>query len=659
MRNWWRLVANRAFGACAILLVGFVIGCQKPKPSDPAPEPKSPADAGGGASTIGGNSTSPASSSPMTMEQLLGTLPKDKLPKSGPDGAGARNGAKEWLSQNVVGKSIEVAFRVHKIEKPDAAGNKYDVTPIAMIGKDNPQTRRPNLGIPVGETRVGPHQCILQIFGPDPTWPNVPASQLPKFEAFEGKVVRFRGKIESVTFDDGDNDQQLIFSVTLAELDPVADSKPTETVNPSTTPNPIGSSETPEQLVATVMKGLPKAALASEFPAPNPDATWMDKLVPADSSYPYHRMIGPLVDGQLHGEVRAYGPKRRLMMIENFSHGKLQGTKRLFYPSGKPFELFTLENNQFQGPQYRWNENGTIAQISTWKDGVLEGPNATFYPDGKPWVLSEMKNGKYEGIRYYYLPSGELVGRARWQNGKEVSRDELVTRLATEFEQHSLDVLSRKKWVFKGFWTNTLQELPGPVEGRRKVGEWYSLFNGKDTRGWWTEMTSDGTPEKWAQWEVKDGILTGTSLVTGRISHLISDDDFLNFHLRAEVRIDDSSNSGICFGFPYVHSPALLGYEAQIAMTDKAMVTGGLARNSTRVLSKGTLHHQGGEWFTMEIIVRDGKIVVKVNDNTTAEAKFESYQGRDLLRGHIGLQVHGAKPTKVEFRKVEIMPLPD
>lgn len=658
MRNWWRLAATPAFGACAILLAGLIIGCQKPKPSPPGPEPKPPADAGGGVGgTIAGGSTSPSSASPTTMEKLLATVPKDKLPKPGPDGADARSGAKEWLNQNAVGKSIEVAFRVDKIEKPSAQGN-YDVTPITNIGTDSPQTRRPNLGIPVGETRVGPHQCILQIFGPDPTWSNVPASQLPKFEGLVGNVVRFRGKIEAVAFDQGDNDQQLVFSVTLTELDAVADAKPTETVNPSTPPNSKGSSEDSEQLLATVMKGLPKAAFASEFPAPSPDGTWEDKIVPADASYPYLRMIGPLVDGQPHGEFRAYGPKRRLMMIENFSHGKLQGTKRLFYPSGKPFELFTLENDQLQGPQYRWNENGTIAQISTWKDGVLEGPNATFYPDGKPWALSEMKNGKYEGIRYYYSPTGELVGRSRWENGKEVSRDELVTRLATEFEQHSMDVMSRKKWVLKGFWTNSLQELPGPVEGRLKVGEWHSLFNGKDTRGFWPQMTSDGTPEKYAQWEVKDGILTGTSLVKGRIAHLISDDDFLNFHLRAQVRIDDSSNSGICFGFPYIHSPPLLGYEAQIAMTDSAMVTGGLARG-TRVLQKGVLHHKAGEWFTMEIIVRDGKIVVKVNDNTTAEAKFESYQGRDLLRGHIGLQVHGAKPTKVEFRKVEIMPLPD
>lgn len=167
--------------------------------------------------------------------------------------------------------------------------------------------------------------------------------------------------------------------------------------------------------------------------------------------------------------------------------------------------------------------------------------------------------------------------------------------------------------------------------------------------------------EKWSQWEVKDGILIGTGKGTGndRITHLISDDDFLNFHLKAEVRIDDASNSGICFGYPYVHSTPLLGYEAQIAMKDKAAVTGGLIHHTRVKQRQKPLHHQAGEWFTMEIIVRDGKVVVKVNGNTTAEEKLEPYSGLvEVVRGHIGLQVHG-KASRVEFRKVEILPLPD
>jgi hypothetical protein len=335
----------------------------------------------------------------------------------------------------------------------------------------------------------------------------------------------------------------------------------------------------------------------------------------------------------------------------------------------------TFVDGLADGHSYRWHENGILAYFDTWKKGVQDGPTGSYSTSGKPTILCEMKAGKYEGVRNIYLPSGPLFAQALWKDGVEVERVVLG-----EVKQNFLDVDSlaniekvfQQKSVLKDHWTDSRQQQPGPVEGRRKVNEWHSLFNGKDTAGWWPQITTDGTPEKWVEWEVKEGVLIGRTVPqpapergrakpVGKILHLISDDDFLNFHLKAEVRIDATSNSGICFGAPHVYVSPVVGYEAQIAMADKAMVTGGLGRAGHAMRRElNPLHHKADEWFTMEVIVRDGKVVVKVNGTTTAEEKWEPYKGNTSERGHIGLQVHSSgQPSRVEFRKVEIMPLPD
>src|SRR5437879_2043773 len=65
---------------------------------------------------------------------------------------------------------------------------------------------------------------------------------------------------------------------------------------------------------------------------------------------------------------------------------------------------------------------------------------------------------------------------------------------------------------------------------------WVKLFNGKDLKGWKTHEKYPG------KWTVKENILVST----GKVSHLYSErGDFKNFHVRAEVKINDKGNSGL------------------------------------------------------------------------------------------------------------------
>ena len=175
--------------------------------------------------------------------------------------------------------------------------------------------------------------------------------------------------------------------------------------------------------------------------------------------------------------------------------------------------------------------------------------------------------------------------------------------------------------------------------------EWVSLFNGTDLTGW-----KPVPPESGGKWTVEQGEIVGRGEDQ---SHLFTvRDDFTDFHIRAEVKVNATGNSGICFRTKYFGQGRLKGngYEANIE-GDKSIPwqTGSLMH----IDAKGQVTDQivkPGEWFVLEVIVRDNRFIVKVNGAVTADVVDAS---RTYNRGHIALQQ--LRPTEVHFRKIEIM----
>jgi hypothetical protein len=188
---------------------------------------------------------------------------------------------------------------------------------------------------------------------------------------------------------------------------------------------------------------------------------------------------------------------------------------------------------------------------------------------------------------------------------------------------------------------------PDPLRG------WVQLFNGKDLSGWKTHPAQPGG------WAVLDGILVGRSV---RANHLFSErDDYRNFHLHAEARINHQGNSGIYFrsNFGVDRGKYPTGYEAQILHSyprANTPLTGSLVRfvNVTRPLV------EADEWFTIEVIANDNHIVIKVNGAITVDFVDRANTYR---RGHLALQAMSDAVVKgqtiVQFRKIEIKELPD
>jgi len=118
------------------------------------------------------------------------------------------------------------------------------------------------------------------------------------------------------------------------------------------------------------------------------------------------KVVNKLYEGQWKYYHKA---SKSIMATENYSKGKLEGLRSVFYPSGKIAEEMVYKNNLKNGFYKRYTETGIIIEESNYKNNQFEGL-AIFRDADDGTIVSKGKfvNGKKSGI-WQFFEKGKLV----------------------------------------------------------------------------------------------------------------------------------------------------------------------------------------------------------------------------------------------------------
>ena len=194
---------------------------------------------------------------------------------------------------------------------------------------------------------------------------------------------------------------------------------------------------------------------------------------------------------------------------------------------------------------------------------------------------------------------------------------------------------------------------------------WISLFDGTTLEGWRPSENKDS-------WQVENGAL----VTRGPRSHLFYDGnvqnaDFKNFELRAEVKTEPGSNSGIFFHTEYQETgwPGK-GYECQVINSNPQVEPGEYVEHKMTGSLYGIRNVwkspvPDNEWFKYRITVTGRTIRTYINGELMADyTEPETSTGPDdrpglrLSSGTFALQCHDPNST-VYFKNIKVHPLPD
>jgi len=169
---------------------------------------------------------------------------------------------------------------------------------------------------------------------------------------------------------------------------------------------------------------------------------------------------------------------------------------------------------------------------------------------------------------------------------------------------------------------------------------WIGLLAGNSFTGW--------TPDKPAQWKIKNGVVTGT----GPRSHLRSTQNFTNMALKVEAMAEQGANGGIFFRVSGTRAGNLQdGYEAQVENGGDRYPTGSLynIRAATEKLVNET------EWFEVHVVAIGSRIVIRVNDSVTVDYTDPA---RKYTEGRLALQSMLADAS-ASYRNLRVKHLPE
>lgn len=189
--------------------------------------------------------------------------------------------------------------------------------------------------------------------------------------------------------------------------------------------------------------------------------------------------------------------------------------------------------------------------------------------------------------------------------------------------------------------------------------EWKPLFDGKSTEGW---IQRGGK----ARYTVEDGCIVGTSVAGTPNSFLCPPDEYANFVLEYEYKVDPELNSGVQFrslSLPEYNKGQVHGYQCEIDNDPKKarFWAAGIYEEGARgwlcpmkddkeagkaFTEQGAKITKVDDWNKVRIEARGSDIKTFFNGEPRATLKDDK-----TAKGFIGLQVHGIGNNKAHEGK--------
>ncbi|GAB4493844.1 MAG: DUF1080 domain-containing protein [Saprospiraceae bacterium] len=217
--------------------------------------------------------------------------------------------------------------------------------------------------------------------------------------------------------------------------------------------------------------------------------------------------------------------------------------------------------------------------------------------------------------------------------------------------------------------------LPATLPAQKPV--WQPLFDGKTLSGW-RQLGGQ------ARYEVKDGVIVGTTVMGTPNSFLTTEKTYGDFIFECEVNVDEGLNSGIQFrslSKPDFENGRVHGYQMEIDATDRAF-SGGIYDEARRGwlyvpelnAPAQTAFRRNNSWnlYRIEAIGHslrtfvNGVEVAHVLDDLTAEGFFalqvhsigdKKEEGKQVRWRNIRIQTSNLKPSPPgNIRVVNLIP---
>jgi hypothetical protein len=154
--------------------------------------------------------------------------------------------------------------------------------------------------------------------------------------------------------------------------------------------------------------------------------------VDADAILPVRTVSVTFINGRPDGEARSVDAQGRVICIEQFRNGVLNGTRERFYPGGEKFSELRFVDGVAQGTELVWFANGMVAARTTVVDGVPQGAALIYFENGRKCVSTTYVQGRPHGQRSHYRPDEVCFAIVDWQEGAPVSQQFLDVEVSAE-----------------------------------------------------------------------------------------------------------------------------------------------------------------------------------------------------------------------------------